>query len=266
MNGKISDEEVRKANKELHDVEAQYYDILHGEIWNFYEQSKIRHDLRKIAGIIKKETLNVLDVGAGTGNLTLKFLASGNTVTALDISEEMLKVISNKVSDKLKDNVELVCGDVDEFLSKTEQKYDVICFSSVLHHLPDYFYTLDLAISKLRSGGVIYITHEPLRHLNESDFIWRNNKRVISLIDSYLNRLHLSKYRKLDLPNLDYTTCDIHSREGINSKELFGFLWRERMKVVFYKEYEICKSGIMSIIGNFLIRHGYFKLIIKMSD
>ncbi len=266
MNGKTSDEEVRKVNKELHDLEAQYYDILHGEIWNFYEQSKTRRDLRKIAEIIQKETLNVLDVGAGTGNLTLKFLTSGNTVTAIDISEEMLKVLSNKIFDEYKDDVELVCGDVDEFLSKTEQKYDVICFSSVLHHLPDYFYTLDLSISKLGSGGVIYITHEPLPHLNESDFIWRNSRRVISLIDSYLNRLHLSKYPKLDLPNLDYSISDIHSREGINSKDLLGFLGSKGVKVVFYNECEIYKSGIMSIFGNFLIRRGHFKLITKKSD
>ena len=37
MNRQISDEKAKKANKEPHDIEAEYYDILHGEIRNFYE-------------------------------------------------------------------------------------------------------------------------------------------------------------------------------------------------------------------------------------
>lgn len=266
MNGQISDDEVRKVNKELHDIEAQYYDILHGGIWNFYAQSKIRRDSQKIFKLIKQESLNVLDVGAGTGNLTLKFLASGNTVTALDISEEMLKVLSNKISDEFKDNIELVCGDVDEFLLKTKQKYDAVCFSSVLHHLPNYFYTLDLAISKLEVGGVIYIVHEPLPRLNENGFVYRNIRRILGLIDSYLNRLHLSEYSKLELPNLDYSVSDIHSREGITPKELLEFLESKCMKTASYNEYEIYKSGVVSILGNFLLGGRHFKLIAKKEE
>lgn len=263
MNGQISDVEIRKANKELHDIEAQYYDILHGGIWNFYEQSKTRRDLRRIVEMIKKEHLNVLDVGAGTGNLTLKFLASGNTVTALDISEEMLKVLSDKVPGKFKDNIELVCGDADEFLLKTKQRYDAISFSSVLHHLPNYVYTLDLAISKLGGDGVVYITHEPLPRSNESGFIYHNSRRVLGLIDSYLNHLRLAKYSKLELPNLDYSVSDIHSRDGINPKELLEFLERKDMKIVYYNEYEIYKTAFVSILGNFLSDGRHFKIIAK---
>lgn len=264
MNRQISDDEVRKANKELHDIEAQYYDILHGGIWNFYEQSKTRRDLRRIAEMIKREPINVLDVGAGTGNLTLKFLASRNTVTALDISEEMLKVLYDKVPGKFKDNIELVCGDADEFLLKTKQKYDVISFSSVLHHLPNYVYTLDLAISKLGGeGGVVYITHEPLPRSNESGFIYHNSRRVLGLIDSYLNHLRLAKYSKLGLPNLDYSVSDIHSREGINPKELLEFLESRGMKIVSYNEYVIYKNAFTSILGNFLLDGRHFKIIAK---
>ena len=262
----ITNEQIKKANKELHDIEAQYYDILHSEIWNFYEHSKTRRDLRKIAEIIEKETLYVLDVGAGTGNLTLKFLASGDTITAIDICGEMLNVLSEKIPANFDDNVELVCGDVDEFLLKTEQKYDVIAFSSVLHHLPDYLYTLNLASSQLVGGGVIYITHEPLPRLNEIGFFYRNVGRVLCLFDYYLNRLRLAKYSNLELPDLDYSVSDIHSREGINPKELLEFLKSKGMKIEFYNEYECYKSGIVSILGNLLLDGRHLKLIARKGE
>ena len=258
-----TDEQIKKANKELHGIEARYYDILHSEIWNFYEHSKTRRDLRKIAGIIEKETLDVLDVGAGTGNLTLKFLAGGNTVTALDICREMLNVLSEKIPTNFNDNIELVCEDVDEFLLKTTQKYDVISFSSVLHHLPNYLYTLNLASSQLVGGGVIYITHEPLPRLDEIGFFYRNTGRVLGLFDYYLNRFRLSKYSKLELPDLDYSVSDIHSREGIDPKELVEFLKSKCMEIEFYKEYGSYKSGIVSILGNFLSDGRHLKLIAR---
>lgn len=57
MNGEISDAEVKKANKELHDIEAQYYDILHGGIWNFYEQWQTKQDIGKIAKLLGRKPL-----------------------------------------------------------------------------------------------------------------------------------------------------------------------------------------------------------------
>ena len=263
MNRQILDDEVRKANKELHDIEASCYDILHNEIWNFCEQTRTRQDLKKIIEMIKKETLNVLDVGAGTGNLALKFLSNENVVTALDISERMLEVLSNKIHNRFRNCITLICGDVAEFLLETKQKYDVICFSAVLHHLPDYLYTLDQAILKLNEGGVIYITHEPLPRKNS--FVYHNLGRVFGLIDSYLNLLRLSKYSKRGLPNLDYSISDIHSKEGINPKKIIAFLESKGMGITSYKEYGTYKSGIISIFGTFFSDRKNFKLIAKKS-
>lgn len=263
MASQILSDEIKEANKELHDIEAKYYDTYHGEIWNFYEQLKTRQDLQKIVELVIKKPLNVLDVGAGTGNLTFKFLENGNIVTAVDISKEMLKIIYSKTPTNFKDNIKRVCSDVDGFLLKTKQKYHVISFSSVLHHLPDYFYTLNLAISKLEDEGVIYITHEPLPRLNKKGVIHHNVRIVLGLIDSFFYWLHLTKYSKSKLPNLDYSDVDVHTKEGINPKEILEFLKRKNMRVVSYKEYVVYKNGIVSILGNFLTDPRHFKLIAK---
>jgi 2-polyprenyl-3-methyl-5-hydroxy-6-metoxy-1,4-benzoquinol methylase len=205
-------DKVKLANKFLHDREAPYYDILHGEIWNFYEQLLIKKDIATIVKIVGKPA-HVLDVGCGTGNLSLKFLMLGSEVTALDISQEMLNVLRSKVPKTLRKKIHFVCQDVDEFLLRERSYYDVICFSSVLHHLPDYLATTDLAISRLNPKGVVYIAHEPL------PFERIRQNRVIEAVDGYLDYLlRIRRKRTILHPILDYSMTDVHSREGIHLK------------------------------------------------
>jgi 2-polyprenyl-3-methyl-5-hydroxy-6-metoxy-1,4-benzoquinol methylase len=214
----VSDK-VKLANRILHDKEALYYDILHGEIWNFYEQLLIKRDIGAIFKIIGSPA-RVLDVGCGTGNLSLKFLMLGSEVTALDISQRMLDILRSKVPNALKGRIRVVCKDADEFLSQEKDYYDVICFSSVLHHLPDYLATLNLAISKLNSGGIIYIVHEPL----PAGKVLRS--RVLGAIDGYLNYLH-TRRKRMTLPTFNYYLTDIHSKRGINLKSLIALMKKE---------------------------------------
>jgi len=265
MDRQISNEEVKRSNKELHDIEARYYDLLHPEIWNKYEQWQINRDINKISDLVKQSKANVLDVGCGTGNLTIKFIELGYKVTALDISENMLKILDDKISSSLKDNVNFVCEDIDNYLLATDKMYDVICFSSVLHHLGNYFYTLDHAISRLKDGGIIYIVHEPLAmHTN---LVQNYVKRSLSFIDGHLYRRYLAKRSKyLKLPNLDYTISDIHSKDGLKVQQISTFLNDKGMEIIFRKQYANYKNGIVCLFGNFLYDVKEFKMIAQKRE
>lgn len=99
----------------------------------------------------------ILDLGCGTGNITQKALTRFPLaeVTCLDLSENMIEIAKEKLSDYEK--VEYVIGDFTKM--QIDRKYDVILSSLALHHIPndekkeamyrDIYEALD-------NGGVFY--------------------------------------------------------------------------------------------------------------
>jgi ubiquinone/menaquinone biosynthesis C-methylase UbiE len=64
-----------KHNKEAHDTIAKVYDLKHAEIYNEVEQQRLNETIKDLILLFRgKDTPQVLDFGAGTGNLSLKFL------------------------------------------------------------------------------------------------------------------------------------------------------------------------------------------------
>ena len=156
MNPSLS-QKIITANIELHQKEAQYYDLIHREIFNSGEQKLISDVLAKALSLISKNQISTLDIGAGTGNITLKLLDNKNirSIVAVDLSKEMLGELKNKLGGEAR--VKLVNEDIDSFLDIQTQGFDLITISSVLHHLPDYFATTERIIHKLNPGGVLLI-------------------------------------------------------------------------------------------------------------
>lgn len=84
-------EEIIKANIDEHEKEAKYYDIIHTEIYNFYEQKRIETSLYPLVKTLDKNT-KILEIGCGTGNLTIKLLNHGfDNITCLDLSPAMIR-------------------------------------------------------------------------------------------------------------------------------------------------------------------------------
>ena len=253
-----NEEFVKLVNKVLHDKESFYYDILHGEIWNFYEQLRIKRDIKTILEVVNKplQRLKVLDIGSGTGNLSLKFLYLGCEVTALDISQKMLEILQSKVPDTLRKKLKLVCDDADHFLLHENQYYDVITFSSVLHHLPVYLKTVNLAISKLNLGGVLYIVHEPLPYKE------RKQLKLLKFIDGYLNYLSL-RWKKAGILQIEHSLTDVYAETGISLEKLLDLMQRNNMDIVMIRKYPSYKSTIINLLGELLRDKTHFRLIAK---
>lgn len=95
---------------------------------------------------------DILDLGVGTG-LELIHLFSINpevNVTAIDISEEMLKKLKER---SFGDRIKIICGDF--FEVNFEGPYDAIISTSALHHFPreDKLRLYKKIISNLRENG-----------------------------------------------------------------------------------------------------------------
>ena len=154
---------IQEANVTLHSLEAQYYEIVHPEIYHKTEQQRLILILKKIDKLLdepKRKTKRALDFGAGTGNITGKLLNLGYHVTAIDISKEMCEIIKKKYKKYLNSKkLEIVNSPIEE-TDLYENEFDLITCYSVLHHLADYFGILKKLSISLKKGGIMYIDHE----------------------------------------------------------------------------------------------------------
>jgi SAM-dependent methyltransferase len=107
----------------------------------------------------------ILDLGAGDGFATLSFLKLGAKVTAVDISDKQLAMLSEKAFAPA--NLIVACQDVFEALTSMRHHdvhFDVVVASSFLHHIPDYCQLLADAIGVLRPHGEFLSFQDPLRY------------------------------------------------------------------------------------------------------
>lgn len=206
----ILDENVR-----VHELEAGLYDALHTEIFNRYEQASIRRLLRRADGLAGKTgARRALDIGAGTGNITMKLLDMGYQVTALDISAAMLEQLRAKAGGR----AELICRPVDEHLADgPAARYSLITISSVLHHLPSYEDTLERCFRALMPGGGMLVLHEPLAGYSKRKDPFA--ARAVSALSNRVWRLY-EKRKNPKQVYIDYTFSDYHVEEGIRPERL----------------------------------------------
>lgn len=126
-----------------------------------------------------KPGMRVLDIGCGTGNFSVRCAKIGSSVTCVDASIEMLRVLKNKISGKAEENnIRIIeCGSASVREVLKEEKFDLIVMSMMLGELPEIIRkkTMRSASELLAPGGAILINDE----------LWPKNK-LLSLIYHFL--------------------------------------------------------------------------------
>ncbi|MCW4000094.1 MAG: class I SAM-dependent methyltransferase [Candidatus Bathyarchaeota archaeon] len=201
-------EQIHQANIEVHKHEAQYYQLLHPEVYSRKEQKRITSKLAAVTAQISGNQKRALDVGAGTGNLTGKLLKLGYSVTATDISPEMCSILEKKYASYLPGKLTVINSPIEE-LSFEAESFDLVSFYSVLHHLPDYVAALHTLCGYLRRGGVVYIDHEasPAYWRSEHSGLTNLVKDLYFHSNPIINGLYF-QLTGLHVPNIDYTLSD----------------------------------------------------------
>ncbi len=208
-------QKIFEANIAVHRKEAQYYELIHPEVYGKQEQKRIAKKLQTLDKLITDNQKNALDIGAGTGNLTSRLLQMGYNVVAVDISAEMCAILKSKYSAYLENGKLTVVNSPIEKLTFDAGKFDLITFYSVLHHLPDYLSAIASVSVFLKKGGVIYIDHEA------SPFYWKPESSALANIvkglyyhsSPILNILYFQMVG-VKIPQIDYTLSDYwHKKE-----------------------------------------------------
>jgi tRNA (cmo5U34)-methyltransferase len=100
--------------------------------------------------------MDVLDFGCGTGLVTLKLQPLVGSVTGMDSSRGMLKVLESKVSSQGLANVRTQFLDLEQG-GKVEGRYHLIVSSMTLHHVPDPAGLIAQLAGALLPGGTLAV-------------------------------------------------------------------------------------------------------------
>ena len=253
-------EKIYQANIAVHKKEAQYYELIHPEVYGKQEQKRITKKLQTLDKLITNNKKNTLDIGAGTGNLTGKLLQMDYSVTAVDISAEMCAILKSKYSAYLQKGKLAIINSPIERLTFDAGKFDLITFYSVLHHLPDYLAAITGVSRFLKKGGVIYIDHEasPSYWKPEPNALANIVKGIYYHSSPILNILYFDMVG-IKIPQIDYTLSDYwhkkeHTLNNTSIQEVFKKQNFEYVKRTDYYENSTWIPNPLSIIYRLLCR------------
>lgn len=131
-----------------------------------YDKNIEKNPLIKIEEPVVLEMINnvegkkVLDLGCGTGRYSIKFAKEGAEVTGIDLSEDMLGIAREKVTNKMKIN--FLKGDMSRKIDLPDKSFDLIISSLAMSHLEEIDGFIENIGRLLNNDGISIIsTHHP---------------------------------------------------------------------------------------------------------
>ena len=248
----MNPEEIVSANREFYDQNAGDYEAFQWYFRNRYMQRFWQEEIDLIADGIEKKPFRVLDVGCGTGNLTMKFLKHDCHITAMDVSRNMLDLLKAKLADRDLERVSFEVNALDSFLSGTHEPFDAVVECSVLHHLLEYEPYLAQIAPLVRPGGFVLITREPVAkdELSRPSLLTPLVDWVITRGQARMLRSLREKGKLLKKKAPDHSLAALHYyRNGVSFKRLLEASG-DAFEVVRYRKYNRRFLSLFSRLEN----------------
>jgi len=272
---KAAEDRVIAANVEFYRQIAQKYDSYEYNLFDKILQKSLEDDLDKIGSYFASlgRAPSCLECGGGTGNLTLKMCARGWDVTVVDISEHMLDLLKEKALTKGYSPV-LVRSPIERYLEATDGSFDLVAFSSVLHHLYSYASVVEQAASHVRLGGLFYSNWDPLiprnrfwtRACESIDIaaakfmldlrdvlpgIWRRTRKLLRRHDSQFSRPVVWAG---DL-------AEYHAKTGVDDSQILRLLQVRGFSIVEHRRFATGRTLFFRFVNERLRLLESFKII-----
>ena len=181
----------------IYDLLAPFYDSINSDI-----DYKCWADF--IEKIFKKEMKSrpelVLDLGCGTGRMTLELASRGYDMTGVDISEDMLSVAREECYKKNVSDVLWLCQDMKEFELYGTVDACVCCLDSInyLTKLADVKKCFSLVYNYLIPDGIfVFDVNTPHRFKNvygNNDYVLENGSALCAWQNQYNEKSKLCRF------------------------------------------------------------------------
>ena len=153
--------DAAEANRIFYRTVAAAYDETEHAVMSPRARDLLRGILERALAVVGPDP-TALDACGGSGNVSELLVAMGVRPVLVDVSPEMLDRWREKAA-RLHYEPETVEGEIAEFLRADPRLWDLIVFSSALHHLDDYREVVALAAERLCPGGVLVTAFDPVR-------------------------------------------------------------------------------------------------------
>jgi 2-polyprenyl-3-methyl-5-hydroxy-6-metoxy-1,4-benzoquinol methylase len=256
-------EKILAENRRVHALESSLYLQRHPEQTNFFQVEVLRRSIELFCSELASPESRILDLGCGTGYLTLPLLKCGHRITGVDLSREMLEVLQLQIPPSARSRSAFNVLGVEEFLDTDTGSYDAVVMSALLHHLYDYESTVRKICGKLLSGGCLLIFFEPLKQNIASSLRFGLHKILARLDES----IYKSAMRLENIPLFeeDYELSDYQRRfGGIDPKQLIKILDSMDMKIIDTQKYCSRRYGLPAYLATHLLgTQNTFNLLAK---
>lgn len=268
-------DEVIRANISFYREAAQKYDSYESWAFDPVLQYMLTGDVDLVASRLSHVDgcVSCLDVGCGSGNISIKLLQRGWSVTVVDVSQEMLEILKDKCRTHGFAPTILNIS-VEEFLSTTDADYDLVSFGSVLHHTYSYHRVVELAARRVRPGGLFYSNCDPVPPQR------RRAAQIFSSMDTLLARMLLDpgdvlpgikrRFAKL-LSKRDprhgrvvWSAGDLaeyHARTGVDEEQVLGLLKENGFVILEHSRYPVGRTSVTQTVNRLFRLLENFKII-----
>jgi len=271
--------EVIAANIDFYRDIAKKYDEYETCARSDALQRMLRADIERMRVLLQGCSGNVrcLDCGGGSGNISLKMLEMGWDVTVVDVSLDMLNLLKERAQTR-GFSPTLVNSSIEAFLTSTTDRYDVITFNSVLHHLFSYLEVIDHVADRIHPGGLFYSNFDPvipkglllpklLESLDtilskafhdQSDFLPGIVRRVRKLFrDS--DQVHQRPIASSgDL-------AEYHAKSGVDDQQIIALLQKREFSILDHERWTGGRTWLARSINNQLRLLETFKILARRS-
>ncbi|MEP1488359.1 MAG: class I SAM-dependent methyltransferase [Algibacter sp.] len=176
---------------------------------------------------INPNAKNVLDIGCGAGNYTLKMLSKlpHLNCTLVDLSLPMLNKALERVSAQTNQTVKIVQGDIRDVNLKENNQYDIILAGAVLHHLRDdndWTTTFKKLYKLLKPGGCLMISDLVKQETDAiNEYVWERYGDYLEGINGKDYRQKVFDYvEKEDSPRSMTYQLELMKKVGFNKTEI----------------------------------------------
>lgn len=256
-----------EANRLFYASEAATYEATEDCLCSGRQQSRLRTALREAIDRLD-ESPSVLDACGGTGNVGMALRRHGITPVVVDVSPEMLQIWENKARG-LGLSPEIHLAPIDEFLLTDARRWNLITFSSALHHLEDYTAVLKAAADRLAPGGLILTIFDPVRatpssrRLRRIDWIvWlilTNPPQFVRLMTAVIRRKVRPSQAGVHIGRM----AERYAYEGIDDADLVRAVQAHGLEVLVHERYYDARLAVVRFALERLHSPLNFRLLLR---
>ncbi len=264
----ITEDEILDANinKYNDDNIVNFYADFEEPRYSYHEYEVIIQALINALHSSLGHNVRAVDICGGTGKaaFVVKKCNSCCQVTLVDVSRKMLDIARLKAKRLGVKELNIVQADAFGFLAR-EEEYDLIIFSSAIHHFKDPCKLLCAAAQRLSPEGMIVTIADPTilirsKRYKMFEFVFINfagKKKILQ--DLFF------KSKKNDSDDPQWDIAEYQALKGIDDKSLARQLYALGLQPLVHMRYpagEPYMTKIMPLIG----LNWAFSLILRRSD